>query len=97
MKKLNLEMMMCISGGQQLVLVSGSGSNFNFSSYQNSVQLSPFHYSAWDCVGFFGGLFGMTAAAFGTGGIGLILGGLASFSGMVASAGNCEGYLNQGG
>ena len=94
MKKLSLEQMAAVEGGQVSGVFwqgdpsLGSGINVNVGT------IGSLHYSWGDCVGFVSGLVGMTGAAFATLGIGVIVLGLVSFSGMVAAAGNCEGWLN---
>ena len=93
MKKLSLGQMAAVKGGQVSGVFWQGSPNSGSGITVNTGTIGSLHYTWLDCVGFFGGLAGMTGAAFATLGIGAIVAGLISFSGMVASAGNCEGWL----
>lgn len=92
MKKITSEQMMIIEGGQTSITWNRTYLDRDLSALTGTIQ-APHHYSFWDCIGFGGGLLGMGIAAAGTGGLAM-LGGLVAFSGFVAAAGNCEGWLN---
>jgi len=93
MKKLSLQQMSAVEGGQVSGVFWQGDPSLGSRITVSAGTIGSLHYSWLDCASFFGSIFAMGIAVAGTGGLAM-LGGVLALGSMAASAGNCEGYLN---